>query len=278
MQIQNENCWLVVLAIDNFQGNWLSPYLDSDILEKAEPLIGIGSLIIFFIEFPKRKGKEEEEKIKEAWEVITSIQDNKNAGSRCTKAVEYLCEKKVSLTGLQIPNTFLEKIYLKGANLSRANFKGANLSGANFKGADLSNANLSEANLTDANLSRANLKGADLSNATFFFTDLSKANLEKADLTETFFLSSNISGVILSFAVIHNTVFGHSNLSGARLESTNLNNATLDEVNLDGAYIIESYRYSFNNETLEKIKRAENWEKANYSKKLRKRLGLSPEE
>ena len=51
----------------------------------------------------------------------------------------------------------LEKVYLRGKNLSEANLTGANLSGA-----DLSRGNLSKANLFYANLSGANLENTIL--------------------------------------------------------------------------------------------------------------------
>src|SRR3990167_6638363 len=101
----------------------------------------------------------------------------------------------------------LQKLVLRGANLT-----GANLTGANLRGAILTDANLRGANLTDANLRGANLTDANLTGAI-----LTDANLRGANLTD-----ANLTGAILTDANLRG-----ANLTGANLTGANLRGAIL---------------------------------------------------
>lgn len=102
--------------------------------------------------------------------------------------------------------------------------------------------NLSEVYLYDADLKRVNLSGVNLRGADLRGADLGGANLTGADL---------------SFA----------NLRGANLKGINLNGADLESATLSNAININPDR----------IKSAQNWEKAEYDDDFRAKLGLSSE-
>jgi hypothetical protein len=72
----------------------------------------------------------------------------------------------------------IQRIDLRGANLS-----GANLTSADLRDADLTGADLTGADLRDADLTGADLTGADLRDANLTGADLSDANLTGAYLT-----------------------------------------------------------------------------------------------
>lgn len=93
-------------------------------------------------------------------------------------------------------HTWLEDIYLNGANMGKANLEGCYLWGADLSATDLQDANLENANLGEINLENSlleganlktfsisgNLRGAHLKNADFTGTDLSDVDLSRADL------------------------------------------------------------------------------------------------
>ncbi|QQP88164.1 pentapeptide repeat-containing protein [Skermanella sp. TT6] len=113
---------------------------------------------------------------------------------------------------INLTNTHLVGIGLRGANLS-----GANLTGANLAGSHLFGINLSGAFLYKINLSGASLIEADLSKAALDGADLSEADLVGANLREARLYMANLSGADLSEA----------DLTGARLRDVNLETVTL---------------------------------------------------
>lgn len=73
--------------------------------------------------------------------------------------------ERVDLRGAELSELNLPRVCFAHANLDDANFAGANLANADFSGATLRNTNLSGANLREADLTGALLDGADLSKA-----------------------------------------------------------------------------------------------------------------
>jgi uncharacterized protein YjbI with pentapeptide repeats len=132
------------------------------------------------------------------------------------------------------------RVFLRGANLSRADLRGANLRGANLRGADLSRADLSRADLSDADLSDANLSRADLSRADLSRADLSDADLSDANLSDANLSDADLSRANLSDANLSDANLSRANLSDANLSDANLSRADLIEANLSGADLIEA--------------------------------------
>jgi uncharacterized protein YjbI with pentapeptide repeats len=111
----------------------------------------------------------EEDRVNRAWSLVAAAKEVEgNLG--LIEALETLNARKIDMSQLQAPKTYLFNVKLAQAILSRANLSGAdlfraNLSGANLSGTDLSRAILSRADLSGADLSEASLYGADLSGA-----------------------------------------------------------------------------------------------------------------
>ncbi|MGB6297971.1 MAG: pentapeptide repeat-containing protein [Rivularia sp. (in: cyanobacteria)] len=133
-----------------------------DLFRILEKVGFLAAAVIFIIEIPRISdfSKTKEQDIFTAWQIV---EDGKGSKSKVVGlALERLHKEGFSLSGIDIYDTFLQKIELNNADLRRANFNGADLQNANLSGADLSNANLSGADLTTAELRRANISGADL--------------------------------------------------------------------------------------------------------------------
>jgi hypothetical protein len=151
--------------------------------------------------------------------------------------------------------TDLERAFLSGAILNKANLRradlieadlsGAHLSWADLRGANLSRANLSEAHLSWANLSfsrlkrhpgesprETNLSRANLSRAELRWANLSEANLSRADLS-----GANLSRADLSGANLSGTNLVEADLRGADLILANLVEADLTDADLTGCRI-----------------------------------------
>lgn len=84
---------------------------------------------------------------------------------------------------------------LAGAKLEKVNLKGMDLSGRNFSKADLE-----KANLHGANLSNCNFEGADLEEANLTGANLTNTNFKNADLEETHLKGASIKGAIFKGA------------------------------------------------------------------------------
>jgi hypothetical protein len=103
-----------------------------------------------------------------------------------------------NLEGALLVLANLEGAVLLGATFSGAHLFGANLGGALLEGADLTQADLTQADLTQANLEGAHLFGANLGGAHLFGADLSGAQdltqeqLEQAEGDENTQLPSNL--------------------------------------------------------------------------------------
>jgi uncharacterized protein YjbI with pentapeptide repeats len=189
------------------------------------------------------------------------------------------------LSGAKLSGVNLSSVQFRDANLSDVNFCDANLSFADLSGANLSNINLSDANLSHANLSNANLEGANLSNANLSNANLSNANARNAKLNH-----ANLSDANLSDANLSSANLNHAKLTYTDLRSTNLYDASCYEVNFSGATLCSATLnharlkgancnqtdfsradltnanfVNAQNLTIEQVKLANNWDKAEYS-------------
>ncbi|MEO0837447.1 MAG: pentapeptide repeat-containing protein [Cyanobacteria bacterium J06643_5] len=212
---------------------------------------------------------------------------------------------KVNLARANLSGIDLSDANLRGADLGDANLSDANLSYANLRGADLGDANLSDANLSYANLSYADLIGAHLSDANLSYADLRGADLRGADLSAANLSGAKLEGAKFAYANLSNANLSGAKLSGAKLSGAKLSGANLSGANISGANLMRAdfngadlsdadlsfanlngvifwdKKFSWKeakNITTAQIKRAKNWEKAIYSPKFRKELGLPPHE
>lgn len=117
--------------------------------------------------------------------------------------LSYLDLKGVKLINAQLENSKLNGVDLSEANLSGANLILVDLREADLCMADLSGANLSGADLYMADLSGANLSGADLSYASLNGTNLIQTNLSGANLEGTFWERGDVFNMLLQLKETH---------------------------------------------------------------------------
>ncbi|MDQ0314397.1 pentapeptide repeat-containing protein [Amorphus orientalis] len=133
---------------------------------------------------------------------------------------------------IDLSETFLPSISLKGFKIGQVSFAGAFLSYARFDKSDLRSAGFDGATLNDASFESADLRnasffgclahriyldGADLRDASFFGADLYDACIQKADARRASFFAANLwrlDGGTTNFA---GADFDSSNLEGANL-------------------------------------------------------------
>lgn len=101
----------------------------------------------------------------------------------------------------------MNKIFLRGANLSGANLSGANLKGINLSGASLIGANLRFACLANSNLSFADLQKADLLGADLTYVDMKRTVLRETILNGADIRFARLEEVDFRGAEIHLTKF-----------------------------------------------------------------------
>jgi uncharacterized protein YjbI with pentapeptide repeats len=91
--------------------------------------------------------------------------------------------ENVNLSGMSFENIRMPGIFMKNANLSRANFRGAFLRESVMSNADLRGADFSSANLTNANLEGTNSEGALFKNCVMVGSNMSNSNFDRCDFT-----------------------------------------------------------------------------------------------
>ena len=143
--------------------------------------------------------------------VMTSI------GSRSEEGIEF--EKKKDFK-LDFSSANLDWLFLKDADLSKANFRKAILSNTRLHKVDLSNAELLNVDLSDAKLWDADLSGALLvPDEKHGVADLSSAMLFKSNLSSASLFKANLSCTLLDRVIFSNAGLRKANLSGAKLVS-----------------------------------------------------------
>lgn len=207
----------------------LSSLQDSVILDSLDSVSIITALTLFVL-----VGRREEERQAHyiAWFMLDAAHNRETSYARYN-ALQDLNNEGLSLKGLDAPGTDLAEIQLEGADLQQATLDEVKLQQANLRKANLSFASLQRAHLRSAILERgslfnANLEGAALDGANLVWVDLSNANLKNTDFFNANFLGANLS-----------------------------------EADLEGA----SFKKA-RNLTAKQIKRAENWDKAEYDELL----------
>ena len=146
-------------------------------------------------------------------------------------------------------------VYLRKANLDRANLQGAFLKCAELQNAHLSTANiqksylilaqLNNSQLAAANFQESNLTGANLQEALLFHTNFREACLIAADFknaripTGANFQKSDLLDAKLQELNLNGANFYESNLKGVELQGANLYGARFDsKTDLDGSFLI----------------------------------------
>lgn len=106
----------------------------------------------------------------------------------------------------------------------------------------------------------ASISGVTLLKAVFWGVNLQGANLQVGNFTEAGFHG----------AILKDANFEGANLQGARFREAQLEGANFKDADLKGASFWRAKGI-----TVEQIKGAKNWDKAEYSKEFCEKLGLS---
>jgi hypothetical protein len=166
---------------------WLSGWAFLELLEY------VGTLSIFFavVSYFAESGDRTKQKHYQAWQVINTAQGKGGSGGRID-ALEELNKDRVALVGVDLSDSFLQGVDLKGGDLVRSNFSSSDVRGGSFVAARLEFANMASANFRNGSFQNANLRnatfedadlqGADLGGADLEGTNFSKADLRNADL------------------------------------------------------------------------------------------------
>jgi uncharacterized protein YjbI with pentapeptide repeats len=129
----------------------------------------------------------------------------------------------------------LQKCFLAGANLMRAQLQGAALSEAHLQEAGLFSAQLQKASLDKAQLQGADLWTAHLQGAMFFDAQLQTANMAGAQMQGAEIITSQCQGALLNGAGLQGVRLAVVDLREAELDSAQLQGAELAMVQLQGA-------------------------------------------
>lgn len=108
---------------------------------------------------------------------------------------------EIDLSKTSLKGRFLQKVMLRGANLSETDFSEASLAWA-----DLSEANLFKANLYAADLYQADLRGANLIEAILVGAQMIRTKIEKAKVSGSSIYSINVWDLEGEFAEEYNLV------------------------------------------------------------------------
>jgi uncharacterized protein YjbI with pentapeptide repeats len=199
--------------------------------------------------------------------------------------------RTIDTSNLYLVKATLTNVDLQGINLSKADLRDSDLDGANLSNAvlieaDLSGAYLGEVILRNTNLSKSKFeqvnslarqtKQADFTNAVLMEASLKQAKLYRACFVNVDLRSAILWEANLREANFRNAVLSLADFTGANLSKADFTNAILVNTILDGA---DLYQAKFTNakiSNLESIKRAKNWEDAEYDPAVRDELRLSP--
>lgn len=146
------------------------------------------------------------------------------------------------LTSTELGNSDLKKSDLSDANLSHISLVEANLTNTRLLRVELVDANLKQADLSNANIKKSNLKNADLRRAVLKSTilwrsDLNNVNLKRSDLTDAELWESDLTDAYLSRAEMANTALRQADLTNAYLPHANLTDAGLSDAILTDAVL-----------------------------------------
>ena len=162
-------------------------------------------VFIFVLDAEKR----EKASRNQSWQVINNIDPEKiNASAGRIEALQSLnkgCEQEqrppkfISINGWQTWRSLpiIQGFYANCINLNKLNLKGANLSPIQLPWSQLK-----EVILIEANLENANLQGAILTNANLQDINLHEANLINADLADSNLENANLCGATMPNDVI----------------------------------------------------------------------------
>ncbi|MCK4811658.1 MAG: pentapeptide repeat-containing protein [Methanosarcinales archaeon] len=150
--------------------------------------------------------------------------------------------QKADLYGVSLQNANLEYAKLQGSRLVGVNLQEARIEQANLRGSDIDSAQLQKADLGHANLQKTNLRYANLQESKLYGTklresDLGGANLQKADLRHANLQETNMDNVKMGETLLDTANFQKANLRDLNLREENLIRVNFHETQLSKANI-----------------------------------------
>jgi uncharacterized protein YjbI with pentapeptide repeats len=164
----------------------------------------------------------------------------------------------------------LKEAYLSGGDLSRLDLQSIPLNGAL-----LEDARLTESVLDSVDLRRACLRRVRAERASLVQTRLEDSNLQAARLIEARMPGARMHGAVLVSAELRRTDLRRAWFSHAALQAAHLDGADIRGAHFEGADLNDAYfcGVTVDDDAVESILRADNWDQAYYDPDLRARLG-----
>jgi len=185
---------------------WLRRWALLDLVNLIASLSVVWAAISYLTSADERaQAQRDQRKAKQyqAWQVINAGEGKGGSGGRI-EALQDLASDNISLKGLNLSKSVLDRLKLPRTILAQTDFSSASLYGACLQGADLREANfqgslliqadLSEAVLSRADFSYADMGGADFSKAVVDVVDFRKAVLPESILSAANLRDANIGG------------------------------------------------------------------------------------
>ncbi len=192
-------------------------------------------VILFILDAEKR----EKASRNQSWQVINNIDPEKiNASAGRIEALESLnkgCEQENNppkFIPLNWWKTWRNYPVIKGFYADCINLNKLNLKGANLSPISLPWSQLKEVILIEANLENANLEAAQLAKSILSKSQLSGANLQNSDLSNSSLIEAKMNGTKLRNATLFKANLMGADLTGADLRGANLIDANLYRANL----------------------------------------------
>ncbi len=167
------------------------------ILEQLAKLSIVVGLAVFITECTSRGDERIAHKLRtqyEAWNIIKThnVEDSSNGGRQ--EAIEYLSEKGLDLSGMNLSNAYLTRIKLNQTSTISKTFNMIfnTKRKPRFLRTNLENALVFEGDLSKVNLRFSNFKQAVLYKVKFNSSDLDRANFEEARVQGTNFKNTSL--------------------------------------------------------------------------------------
>jgi hypothetical protein len=151
--------------------------------------------------------------------------------------------RRLDLSGADLPRAKLAEVDLSRANLSKTNLMEADLSGTLLHGANLAHAVISGAQMVQSDLFKANLTSANLSDADLSAATMSQANLSGADLSATQCYVTDLSGAVLSSADLSFATLDRANLDLALFSGATFNETVFADCDLSRSLGLDSVQH-----------------------------------
>ncbi|MGB8259166.1 MAG: pentapeptide repeat-containing protein [Terracidiphilus sp.] len=174
---------------------------------------------------------------------------------------------RLDLHGSDLRGANLDRAHMEGADFTEAHVEGArfieahveraDFSGAHVEGANFREAHVEGANFTEAHVEGASFTGAHVERAYFFEAHVERAYFSEAHVERANFSGAHVEGAYFTGAHVEGAFF-----DGAHVEGAHFIMAHVDGANFNGAHVEGADFRLAEGLAVERIQKAEGWEKA----------------